>query len=251
MLFKLAPPYLCDLCPNFVCERSSYSLCSANNLCIPFVRTERHKKSFLFSSISRVEQSSIRDTHIVFSRHLKGQLLKFLHFPSGSYLFCIGDRLAWIFHTRLRLNFSALNYHLFQKNCCPSPACALCDASIEDVKHYFLYCPSFAALCEKLFTSAAKLLGNRWHCASDKEKIDWLLNSISTADFQINLGCPVVFFAMKSLLLVVGCVIYIYVFVCFFLLFFRFFLCVCSIVQCICIFKIFKCKQRKLSRWAL
>ena len=46
-------------------------------------------------------------------------------------------------------------------------------------------CPSFAALCEKLFTSAAQLLGNRWHGASDKKKIDWLLNGISTADFQI------------------------------------------------------------------
>ena len=124
---------------------------------------------------------------------------------------------------------------------------------MQDVKHYFLYCPSFAALFEKLFTSAAQLLGNRWHCASEKKKIDWLLNGISTADFQINLGCPVVYFAMKSLLLVAGCVIYIYIdiyflFVCFFLLLFRFFLCVCSIVKCICIFKIFKCKQRKLSR---
>ena len=51
-------------------------------------------------------------------------------------------------------------------------------------------CPSFAALCEKLFTSAAQLLGNRWHGASDKKKIDWLLNGISTADFQIKvIGC--------------------------------------------------------------
>ena len=51
MVFKLAPPYLCDLWPNFVSERSSYSLRSANNLCLLFVRTQRHKKSFLFSSI--------------------------------------------------------------------------------------------------------------------------------------------------------------------------------------------------------
>ena len=70
MVFKLAPPYFCDLCPNFVSERSSYSLRSANNLCLPFVRTERHKKSFLFFINSTVEQSSIRHTHIVFSRHL-------------------------------------------------------------------------------------------------------------------------------------------------------------------------------------
>ena len=227
MLFKLAPPYLCDLCPNFVCERSSYSLCSANNLCIPFVRTERHKKSFLFSSIQEWNNLPLETGKLSSPGIFKRSLLKFLHFPSGSYLFCTGDRLAWIFHTRLRLNFSALNYHLFQKNCCPSPACALCDASIEDVKHYFLYCPSFAALCEKLFTSAAKLLGNRWHCASDKEKIDWLLNGISTADFQINLGCPVVFFAMKSLLLVFGCVIYMYIYLFVFFFYSFAFSCVC------------------------
>ena len=48
-------------------------------------------------------------------------------------------------------------------------------------------CPSFAALLEKFFTSTAQLLENRWHSASDKKKIVWLLNGISTADFQINI----------------------------------------------------------------
>ena len=33
---------------------------------------------------------------------------------------------------------------------------------------------------------AAQLLGNRWHCASDKNKIDWLLNGISRDDFDTN-----------------------------------------------------------------
>ena len=49
----------------------------------------------------------------------KHSLLKYLQFPSRNYLFYIGDRPASISHTRLRLNFSALKYHLFQKNCCP------------------------------------------------------------------------------------------------------------------------------------
>ena len=135
-----------------------------------------------------MEQSSIRDT-IVFSRYLQAQPFKIHAFsiPHLSF-FYIGDRSVSIFHTCLRLNFSALNYHLFKKNCCPLSACALCDSSTKDVKHYFLYCPSFAALMrEKLFTSVAQLLGYRWHCASDKKKIDWLLNGISTADFQINI----------------------------------------------------------------
>ena len=34
-----------------------------------------------------------------------------------------------------------------------------------------------------------KEIGNRWHCASDKKKSDWPLNGISTADFQLTLGC--------------------------------------------------------------
>ena len=51
MVFKLAPPYLCDLCPDFVSGRSSFSLRSARNLRLPYVRTDRHKKSFLLSSI--------------------------------------------------------------------------------------------------------------------------------------------------------------------------------------------------------
>ena len=94
MLFKLAPPYLFDLCPNFVCERSSYSLCSANNLCLPFVRTERHKKSFLFSSTQEWYNLPLETRKLSSPGIFKRSLLKFLHFPSGSYLFCIGDRLA-------------------------------------------------------------------------------------------------------------------------------------------------------------
>ena len=60
MVFKLALPYLCDFFPNFVSERSSYCLRSDNNLCLPFVRTERHKKSFLFPSIKEWNSRAYR-----------------------------------------------------------------------------------------------------------------------------------------------------------------------------------------------
>ena len=45
----------------------------------------------------------------------KRNLLKFLHFPSRSYVFYIGDRSASIFHTCLRLNFSAYIITFFRK----------------------------------------------------------------------------------------------------------------------------------------
>ena len=41
-------------------------------------------------------------------------------------------------------------------------------------------------MCEKLFASAAQLLGNRWQCASDEKKIDWFLHNISHDDFDTN-----------------------------------------------------------------
>ena len=47
-----------------------------------------------------------------------------------------------------------------------------------------MYWPSFAALREKLYYSAAQFLENRWHCASDKKKFDWCLNGISHDDFD-------------------------------------------------------------------
>ena len=85
-------------------------------------------------------------------------------------------------------NFSALNYDLFKRNCSASSVCRLCGALVEDVKHYFLFCPSFAALLETLYSSTAHLLGDKWLYASDKKKIDFCLNGVPGFDFQINVN---------------------------------------------------------------
>ena len=114
MVNKLAPSYLCNICPTFVNERSCYSLRSGNDLCSPHVRTERHKKSFLFSTTQLWNSlpSAVRLSLSLSS--FKHNVLKCMKFPIRNYLFFTGDRTASIFHTRLRLNFSALNYDLFK-----------------------------------------------------------------------------------------------------------------------------------------
>ena len=62
-----------------------------------------------------------------------------------------------------------------------------------------MYCPSFADLREKLFASAAQLLGNRWHCPSDmKKKNDSFLNDISHDDFDTNVYCYVLIFSISN-----------------------------------------------------
>ena len=55
-------------------------------------------------------------------------------------------------HARLRCNNSTPNYDLFIRNCVVSPACPHCNAPVEDVKHYFLHCPMYAAHRIALFT---------------------------------------------------------------------------------------------------
>ena len=75
-------------------------------------------------------------------------------------------------------------------------ACNYCNASIEDAKHYFLYCPSFAALRNILLASAAHLLGDTWLSASDEKRIDWLLNGVPDIEFQLML----ISFNLSSLL---------------------------------------------------
>jgi len=67
MVFKLTPPYLCDLCPDFVFDRYCCSLGSANSFCLPYVRTDRDKTSLLFSTIKWWYSLSVRDTHVVSS----------------------------------------------------------------------------------------------------------------------------------------------------------------------------------------
>ena len=111
-----------------------------------------------------------------------------MKFPNRTYLFYTGDCATLIFYSCLRLHFSTLNQDRFKKNCSSSSVCHLCGALVEDVKHYFLFCPSFAALHKTLFSFTANLLGDEWLFASDKRKIDFLLNGDPGFDFQINVN---------------------------------------------------------------
>ena len=122
---------------------------SANNLCLPFECTEIHKKNFLFSSINTM--SSISNSRLSSLGIFKHKLLKFLHFLSCNYLFYIRDCPVLISHTHLRLVTSLRKNFLVPSFTC---LCSLqCDESIEEEKHYFHYCPSVAALFERLLTS--------------------------------------------------------------------------------------------------
>ena len=95
------------------------------------------------------------------------------------------SRHASIYHTRLRLGFSCLREYLFKINRCASPFCE-CGLDIESVKHFFLFCPRYAAQRNLLLTSAANILGETWSSSSDAKKLNFLLYGVKSANYNIN-----------------------------------------------------------------
>ena len=103
-------------------------------------------------------------------------------------LYYVGNRFDSVNHSRFRCNNSTLNHDLFIRNCVVSLACPQCNAPVEDVKHYFLYCLMYTVHRITLFTSAGHLLGDKWLLALDKKKIESPV-SVWFSRFAISVEC--------------------------------------------------------------
>ena len=55
----------------------------------------------------------------------------------------------------------------------------------ESVKHFFLFCPRYAAQRNVLLISAATILGETWPSSSDARKINFLLYGVKSVN-EIN-----------------------------------------------------------------
>jgi hypothetical protein len=70
-------------------------------------------------------------------------------------------------------------------NCVLSPSCT-CGALSEDVTHYLLFCPAFAALRASLLTSVRRLAGNVWNVLNISQQVDILLHGSRNLSFEVN-----------------------------------------------------------------
>ena len=70
--------------------------------------------------------------------------------PKPSPHFMIGKRHNQLNHTQIRLNFSSLNFHLYQRQCINSPNCS-CGDTLETPHHYFFLCPQFSLPNNEIF----------------------------------------------------------------------------------------------------
>ena len=157
-----------------------------DDLSLPFIRTEKTKKSFLYSTIflwnNLPESTRESVTLVLFKTAL---LRERFYMPPVNRLVYLGDRYASTLHTRLRLNNCGLNYCLFLMNCVSSPSCT-CGAPSEDVTHYLLSCPRFVALCASMLTSVMHLAGNVWNVLNISQQVDILLHGSRNLNFEVN-----------------------------------------------------------------
>ena len=183
---NLAPYYLSEMLPKLSSERTNYRLRSRENFTQFSCRTSRFQKSFFPSAITGWNSLDIDVRNSVSLPTFKAKLRSTLFPHSYNKLFDFSlSRRASIDHTRLRLGFSCLREYLFKINRCASPFCE-CGLESESVKHFFLFCPRYAAQRNVLFTSAATILGETWSSSSDARKINFLLYGVKSVNYDVN-----------------------------------------------------------------
>ena len=100
LIYKLAPPYLSDLCPSAVSMRSSYSLRSSRNFFLSFLRTERHKNSFLFSKTQLWNNLPLELRLSSSVDNFKHNLLAYFGISFCNPPYYVGNRFDSVYHSR-------------------------------------------------------------------------------------------------------------------------------------------------------
>lgn len=141
------PQFSRDIVPNSVGSHA-HNTRQTNNILNINTRTNLYAEYFL-PSVIKVWNNIPPDTRDcqslnIFKRRISNECIS----PPKYYY--IGSRLGQVFHTRLRLNCSSLNSHLFVRNLVCSPNCTC--GKIETTAHFLLECPKYSVLRQELFS---------------------------------------------------------------------------------------------------
>ena len=188
----LTPQYLYELLPRRVADISNYSLRNAQHRSLVPTRTTRYKSSFLPSTT--ILWNNLTD-RIKLSSSLpsfKLNLNNSTTLPPPPAWFYTGSRYANILHTRFRLNNPTLNAFLFRTGRSPSCSCT-CRYKSENIKHYTLECPLYAAQRGRLLADIRNLLAPGIHPnmlidLDHNHLLDLLINGSTDLDININIS---------------------------------------------------------------
>ena len=146
------PSYLDDCLPNPIGGEhrvNRYKMCKHFRLL--YFTSEQLRLSFLPSSVSVWNKSPANIRSCIVLSSFKKKLLKFICGKTKVPIQCyIGDRTDQINLCQIRLNFSSLNDHLYNKSCIKSPSCS---GSVvpETPQHHFFDCLNYQYQRQEFF----------------------------------------------------------------------------------------------------
>jgi hypothetical protein len=135
----LAPLYLTRACPPLTRDRTPYDLRTGMNITVPPIKTTTYQKSFFPSSIKNWNELDKKTREIRTLDTFKDHQKKGSGFKTVK-LYSHFSNKAAINHTRLRLGLSGLAFQRYEYNHIDNPKCPNCNATPEDLIHYFIIC---------------------------------------------------------------------------------------------------------------
>jgi hypothetical protein len=141
MTKNLTPHYISCLVPQAFANIHDYNTRNASALPVVRTRTSLYYNSFIPSSVRlwNLQPDNIRLSPSI--QALKYSLKS--NISSKPFYYYTGSRLGQILHSRLRMQCSSLNQHLYRKNIVDSPNC-ICGLT-ESTTHYLFHCPRYTA----------------------------------------------------------------------------------------------------------
>lgn len=161
MMYKiindLTPAYLKQSCPGAVGEYHNYNLRNANNLRVPFARTEAYRRSFFPSGLNawNILNPGIKSSRSLpmFKRRFKDSI-----FPDSNVLFSYGTGRSPVHQARMRMCLSGLNSHRKRYNFIDTATCGTCGNKNENNVHYLMKCSTYAAARTRMLDTITPLI---------------------------------------------------------------------------------------------
>ena len=156
---KCAPNYLVNTLNQFKIPHNKATRSqSLNNFQTPRCRTSLYQNSFVISSILMWNHLNPSLRSLPSKSLFKKGALKL--YPRQKLAFYHKlPRNVQIWFAQIRMGFSNLQYHLYEKGCVNNYSC-LCGAPKEDSKHYFLECPLYTDARRRLMSQISSSCPN-------------------------------------------------------------------------------------------
>ena len=169
------PTFIKSIIPNTRQQNTPRTLRNISAHTIPMARTTTYYKSFIPCS-TRIwntlpEYLRAHSNYKTFKRHLVEIIMP----PRPPSYFFHGTKTGNSLHTKLRLNASKLNAHLFSIQQTSSPSCA-CGYHSENTKHFLLYCPSYLSQRKILYDTLSNTLNSEFSTIPSSEQLNILIH---------------------------------------------------------------------------